>query len=266
MPHVMVDGKKIYYQQRGDGPPLVLLHGLGSNSESFHHQLEDLSDQYRVIAWDAPGYGKSDDPDQELQYFEDFAKILKKFVEALQIEPFYLLGHSMGSTLSMAFYRLYPQSIKALILSDATRGGKAKDGDNNKAKLEKRLKDIETRSPNEIAKERVKNLVAPQASLQVRKEAERIYASIRPMGYRSVSYALYHADQTDVLKMIDVPTLVICGELDQITPVEESRVIHQGIPQSKLVLIPNTGHLCYQEDPETFNQHVRTFLQQLKDE
>lgn len=124
MPYVMVDGKRIYYRQQGDGPALVLLHGLGNNSESFRHQLEGLSDQFTVIAWDAPGYGKSDDPDQELHHFEDFAKILKKFVEALQIEPFFLLGHSMGSTISLAFYRLYPDSVRALILADATRGGR----------------------------------------------------------------------------------------------------------------------------------------------
>lgn len=263
MPYVMVDGKRIHYRQQGDGPPLVLLHGLGNNSESFRHQLDGLSDQFTVIAWDAPGYGKSDDPDQELHDFEEFAKILKKFVEKLQIEPCYLLGHSMGSTISLAFYRLYPNAVKALILADATRGGAAKDGDDNRRKLEKRLRDIETRSPKEIAKERVKSLLAPNASAQVRKEAERIYSSIRPMGYRSVSYALYHADQTEVLKMITVPTLVICGELDQITPVSESEMIHRGIRKSELVLIPHTGHLCYQENPKTFNHHVRSFLRKL---
>lgn len=264
MPYVEVEGKKIHYRQQGDGPPLVLLHGLGNNSESFRHQLEDLSDQFTVIAWDAPGYGRSDDPDQELQYFEDFAKILKKFVEKLRLEPFYLLGHSMGSTLSLAFYRLYPDSVKALILADATRGGAAKDGADNRQKLEKRLHDIETRSPEEIAKERVENLLAPHAPSNIREEAERIYACIRPMGYRSVSYALYHADQTEVLPMIDVPTLVICGELDRITPVAESKIIHRGIRQSQLVLIPHTGHLCYQEDPQSFNRHVRAFLQKIE--
>lgn len=264
MPYVTVEGKKIYYQQKGEGPPLVLLHGLGSNSESFRHQLDGLSDQFTVIAWDAPGYGRSDDPAQELHYFEDFAKILKKFVGQLKIEPFYLLGHSMGSTLSFVFYRLYPHAIQALILADATRGGAAKDGDQNKQKLENRLRDIETLSTTELAKARVKNLIALDASSKVREEAERIYALIRPMGYRSVSYALYHADETDVLDSIDVPTLIICGEFDQITPVSESKIIHQGIRGSQLVLIPRTGHLCYQEDPETFNQHVRSFLQMVR--
>lgn len=260
MPFVSVEGLQIHYRQAGSGPPLLLLHGLGSHSESWKHQLNGLSDEFTVIAWDTPGYGKSEDPAEEIRFFEDFAEVLKKFVEQLQIEPFYLLGHSMGSTLALAFYQKYPQAVRKLILADATRGGAAKDGDQNQVKLKNRLHAIETQTPLEIAEARSKNLLGPDASEEVQKEAKRIYAQIRPVGYRSVSYSLYHADQSAVLGKIHVPTLILCGEMDQITPVSESKLIHQKIPNSKLVIIPRTGHLCYQEDPEFFNEHVRIFL------
>lgn len=260
MPFVSVEGLNIHYRQAGSGPPLLFLHGLGSNSESWKHQLNGLSDAFTVIAWDTPGYGQSDDPDEEIHFFEEFAEVLKKFVEQLKIEPFYLLGHSMGSTMALAFYNKYPQSIRKLILADATRGGAAKDGDQNQVKLQNRLRSIETQTPLEIAEARSKNLLGPDASEEVKEEAKRIYAQIRPVGYRSVSYSLYHADQSHVLEKIRVPTLIICGEMDQITPVSESEVIHQNIPGSKLVIIPRTGHLCYQEEPELFNRHVREFL------
>jgi pimeloyl-ACP methyl ester carboxylesterase len=260
MPFVTVKGRRLHYRQNGSGPVLLLLHGLGSNASSWEEQLQGLSDYFTVIAWDAPGYGQSDDPVGEIHTFEEMALVLKGFVEQLGIEPFYLLGHSMGSTLALAFYHRYPQAVRALILADATRGGAAKDGPDNERKLQSRLHAIETQSVEEIARQRAPNLVAAQASAAVKARAEEIYAQIRPAGYRSVSYCLYHADQSHVLAEIQVPTLVICGEEDQITPVSESKIIHQGIDRAEWVLLPESGHLCYQEKPKEFNQAVIRFL------
>jgi pimeloyl-ACP methyl ester carboxylesterase len=260
MPYINIEGMKIHYAKAGSGPALVLLHGLGSNADSWKKQLVDLQDQFTVIAWDAPGYGHSADPVPEFRYFADFAHVLKKLTEQLNIEPFYLLGHSMGSTLALEFMKHYSQSVKALILASGTRGGAAKDGDQNEGKLRNRLHAIEHFSSEQIAEQRADNLLGPKATKEMQEEVKRIYAKIRPAGYRSVTYALYHANQNDILPIIDVPTLVICGEWDKITPVPESKTIHQGIRHSKLKIIPDTGHLCYQEDSITFNQHIRSFL------
>lgn len=85
-------------------------------------------------------------------------------------------------------------------------------------------------------------------------------SQVRPSGYRSVTYSLSNLNNMDLLPTISVPTLVICGEEDKVTPVSESEVFHQSIQGSRLEIIPNAGHLCYQEDPDTFNEKVINFL------
>ncbi|WP_134702450.1 alpha/beta fold hydrolase [Ammoniphilus sp. YIM 78166] len=260
MPFVEVGDLSIHYEIAGRGEPLVLLHGMGNNSQSWRKQISELQEHFTIIAWDAPGYGASSDPQYELRSFCQFADILKGFLEKLPYQSVNLLGHSMGAAIAIDFCHRYPSQVKSLIISDATRGAAALDQEENEKRLKNRLNSIETLDPQEIAKRRVKELLAPQASDEVRREAERIMAQVRPAGYRSVAYSLYHVNQMDLLSAISIPTLVICGELDKVTPVSESRIFHESMPQSEFVIIPETGHLCYQEDSATFNRHILNFL------
>lgn len=260
MPFLKVKDLMIHYEIAGEGAPLIILHGMGNNSQSWKKQLKGLSEQFTVIAWDAPGYGQSSDPKEELQDFGQFADVLKGFIENLHYESVALLGHSMGSAIALDFCNRYPQMVDALIISDATRGAAALSQEENERKLANRLKNIETLEPQELAKLRVKELLSPNPDPEVQKEAERIYSQIRPMGFRSVAYSLYHLNQMEILSSISVPTLVICGELDKVTPVSESEVFHHSIKGSTFTTIPETGHLCYQEDPQSFNGIVLDFL------
>ena len=260
MPISQLNQYSIHYAESGEGKPLVILHGLGNNSQSWRNQLGELSEHFKVIAWDAPGYGESSDPAEEFQHFSQFSDVLKEFIESLQYESIYLLGHSMGAAIAIDFTSRFPEMVNALIVSDATRGAAGVSAEENEKKLQNRLHSINTLEPSELAKSRVRALLAPHADEIVVKEAERIMSQVRPAGYRSVSYSLASLNQMDVYASISVPTLVMCGELDQVTPVSESEIIHQRIPQSELAIVPNTGHLCYQEDPATFNQYVCDFL------
>lgn len=260
MPFVQVGDLSVHYEIAGQGEPLVLLHGMSNNAQSWKKQMKELQEYYTVIAWDAPGYGQSSDPKEEFRYFSQFADVLKGFIEGLNYDSIYLLGHSMGAAIALDFAHLFPQMVKALIISDATRGSAALSKEENESRLQSRLTAIETMEPHEIAKRRVTALLAPQASEEVREDAEKIMSQIRLAGYRAVAYSLYHVNQMDFLSSISKPTLVICGELDSVTPVSESRIFHENIPDSELVIIPGTGHLCYQEDPVSFNRHVMNFL------
>ncbi|MDQ6597242.1 alpha/beta hydrolase [Bacillus salipaludis] len=263
MAFVQVEDLTIHYEIEGNGKPLIILHGMGNNSQSWKKQLKGLSEQYTVIAWDAPGYGLSSDPKVEFKEFKEFADVLKGFIEKLGLKSVILLGHSMGSAIALDFCYRFPDLVDALIISDATRGSAALTKEENESKLKNRLKNIETLTPEEIAKLRVKSLLSPEPSPEVLKEVERIYSQIRPMGFRSVAYSLYHLNNMDILSCIHVPTLVICGELDKVTPVKESQVFHEKLQDSKFVIIPGTGHLCYQEAPETFNTIVLDFANTL---
>jgi pimeloyl-ACP methyl ester carboxylesterase len=260
MAFLQVGDLTIHYEIEGEGCPLIILHGMGNNSQSWKKQLRGLSEQFTVIAWDAPGYGKSSDPKEELREFKQFADVLKGFIEKLNYESVTLLGHSMGSAIALDFCYRFPHMVDALIISDATRGSAALSKEENERKLKNRLNNIETLEPKELAELRVKELLSPKPNPEIKKEAERIYSQIRPMGFRSVAYSLFSLNQMDILSSIHVPTLVICGELDKVTPVSESQIFHDSIQDSKFVTIPGTGHLCYQEEPERFNSIILDFL------
>lgn len=260
MPFIQVGDLSIHYEIAGQGEPLVLLHGMSNNSQSWKKQMKELQEYYTVIAWDAPGYGQSSDPQEEFRHFSHFADVLKEFIEELHYDSIYLLGHSMGAAIALDFCHRFPSMVKALIIADATRGSAALSKDENETRLKNRLNAIETMEPHEIAKRRVEALLAPQAAEEVRNEAEKIMSQVRLAGYRSVAYSLYHVNQMNFLSSISTPTLVICGELDSVTPVSESRVFHENILNSEFSIIPGTGHLCYQEDPASFNRQVLNFL------
>jgi len=260
MPFVNAGKYKIHYQIAGVGEPLVLLHGMSNNSNSWHHQLRDLSGEFKVIAWDAPGYGLSFDPDPLLTQFHEFADVLYLFLKALALSNVHLLGHSMGAAIAVDFCCRYPDSVKKLILADATRAAAALSPEENERRFQERISNIEMLSPTELAERRADQLLAPNAPEDVRESVKKIMAQVRPPGYKSVAYALRNANQMSLYPQIKIPVLLICGELDCITPVSESRIIHERIPGSQLRTIPNTGHLCYQEDPDSFNLLVREFL------
>lgn len=262
MPTIQVDEKmNIHYSVKGEGKPLIILHGLGNNSESWTKQLNGLSEEFKVIAWDAPGYGQSSDPAEEFTNFSQFADVLKQFVDALGLEQFYLLGHSMGSAIAIDFTYRYKERVESLIIADPTRGAAGNSDEENRAKRERRIYNVTNLSGEELAKRRVRELLAPGADSEVVKEAERIMAQVRPKGYISVANSLYSLNHSEIYGTLTTPTLIICGELDKATPVEEAEIFHQAISQSKLVIIPQTGHLCYQEDPDSFNEAVLAFLQ-----
>jgi pimeloyl-ACP methyl ester carboxylesterase len=113
-----VNGHSVVYQDAGEGPPLVLLHGFPCDSRCWRLQLADLSDSFRVLAWDAPGAGSSSDPPDPFT-ITDWAQCLAGFLDVLGIERAQVLGLSWGGILAQEFYRLYPDRVLTLILCDS---------------------------------------------------------------------------------------------------------------------------------------------------
>ncbi|WP_240377005.1 alpha/beta fold hydrolase [Bacillus piscicola] len=260
MPYVQLEFGKIHYRMKGNGPVLFILHGLGNNAQSWDNQLEELSKSFRVIAWDAPGYGKSSDPHPDFETFQEFSDVLNKVLEKLKIKSVFLLGHSMGAAIAIDFAYRFAEKVDKLVLSDPPRGAAVVTESKNKAKLNNRIYAIDVEGPEALAKKRTRNLFSSYASEELIERAEQIMSQVRGPGYRSVSYSLYNLDQTMIFNKISAPTLVICGELDNITPPEDSKFIHDRLQDSTLQLIPRTGHLCYMEDPDSFNGIVEDFL------
>ena len=111
-----VNGLSVTYERNGEGPPLVLLHGVLSDSRVWSKQLLYLSDEFTVVAWDAPGAGQSSDPPEPFA-MADWADCLVGLMDAIGIERAHILGHSWGGILAQEFYRQHPARTRSLILA-----------------------------------------------------------------------------------------------------------------------------------------------------
>ena len=261
MPAAIVRGCRITYERAGAGPPLVLLHGIGSNARSWRHQLAGLSDEFTVVAWDAPGYGGSDDPPADWPLVE-YAHHLAGLLDHLGFARVALLGLSWGGVLAQEFYRHYPSRVSALLLADTNAGHGGLDEAERRRRLDDRLRALETMTPAELARARAPALLRQPAPPELLGEVEAIMAELHPRGYRSAAIALSQADTRDVLPQVCVPTLVLCGEQDQVTPLAEARQLASAIPHARLAVIAEAGHVSNQQQPARFNTAVRQFLRE----
>lgn len=259
MPYAEVSGLQIAFERAGEGPPLALLHGIGSNARAWRYQLSELADEFTVVAWDAPGYGRSSDPPLGVE-MADYADYLAGLFDHLGLGRAHVLGLSWGGVLAQEFYRRHPSRVSSLILADTFAGGRSRPEAVRQQNLAMRLRHVESMSPAEMAHERAPALLSPQAPPELVREVESITAEIHPDGYRLAAIASSNADERDVLPLIRVPTLVLWGEYDRVTPLSESEQLRDAIPEAKLVIIPDAGHVSNQEQPARFNGAVRDFL------
>jgi pimeloyl-ACP methyl ester carboxylesterase len=247
VPHITVNGATIHYETAGTGFPLVLLHGIGSNSRSWRRQIAALSSGFRVIAWDAPGYGKSSDPvgPPSMRFYAD---CLRRLIDSLDLKQIFLLGHSTGGVIAQEFYRTNADCVRTLILADTRCLG-------SQSTLEQRLKSIRTMTAAQLAEERAPKLLSRHAPPALINEVASIMSQVRRTGYEFAAIALAESDTREVLRNLRSPTLLIWGSEDEITPVWEE------VPAgARLEIIQGAGHLCYIEQPDRFNAIVREFL------
>ena len=259
MPTLAVRGGSLHYERQGSGPLLLAMHGIGGNARSWRHQLAGLADAYTVVAWDARGYGGSSDPDRAFT-IDDYADDVAALLDGLGAPRAHLLGISWGGVIALAAYRRHPARVETLLLADTYRGGGTLPPDERDRRLAARLAVTDGLSPVQLARERAPALFAPGADPSLIAEAESIMAEVHPAGYRQAAIALAHADETDTLPRIAVPTLVLCGEQDGVLPLPESEHLARAIPGARLVVIPRAGHASNQEQPKTFNAAVHAFL------
>jgi pimeloyl-ACP methyl ester carboxylesterase len=263
MADALVNGVRIAYSETGAGPPLVLLHGGMDDSRSWRWQIEGLSDKFTVYAWDAPGCGRSSEP-PETWRLPEYADCLAAWLDVVVgVEAPHLLGLSWGSSLALELYRRHPDRPASLILASAYAGWA---GSLLPDEVADRLTGILAAAdlPREEILQGWSRLLTSAASPALVDELWAIWAdnagTVHPAGYRAIAHSMAEADLRDVLPRIDVPTLLLCGELDERSPMRVAAVLHAAIPGARLVVIPGVGHICNAEAPEEFNAHVRRFL------
>jgi pimeloyl-ACP methyl ester carboxylesterase len=260
MKQVAVKGLDIHYRVAGSGPPLVLLHGGPSDSRQWRRQLEDLSDEFEVVALDMPGCGLSDDPPPGWNT-RDYAECLAQFIRIVGMERPHVLGLSFGSGLALELYRWFPAIPKTLILASAYAGWAGSlPPDVVEQRKQGMLKRIDL-PPQDWAREWIPTLLTESASAPVVDELTSILVDFHPEGQRALLRAGWaEHDAREVLAKIKVPTLLLYGDRDIRSPLDVAREMQANIPGSTLVVMEGVGHEGDMEGPDRFNAEIRRFI------
>jgi pimeloyl-ACP methyl ester carboxylesterase len=258
---IEVDGLRIAYEREGKGPPLILLHGyVGDGRGTWHRQLDGLSDEFTVVAWDAPGAGASSDPPEGFG-LPDYADCLAGFVDALGLGRPHVAGLSFGGTLALELYRRHPALPRTLILASAYAGWAGSLPPEVVGQRLQQALDLADLPPDHFVREVAPTLFSGSASAETVRAFTANASGFHPAGLRAMARSSAEADLRDVLPRIDVPTLLLYGDDDVRAPLNVAEDLHAAISTSRLIVLPGIGHLINIEAGERFNAEIRAFLQ-----
>jgi len=251
---------EITYREKGCGPALMFVHGLGGGSAAWGDQFEAFSDRYRVIAWDGPGYGRSGDFLTETPMVSDYVDVLARFLDALAVEGAHLVGHSFGGIIVAAYNRRFPARVLSLTLLQAVTGSGGLEPGKLQELNKARRAQVESMAPKDFAEFRARKALAAGASPALVARAAEVSYSVRSRGYLQAYQAMCAANIFDELAGIAAPVLVIAGENDSTAPQENCRSIAKAVPGSRFYTIEGTGHVIYMEAAERLNACLGEFL------
>lgn len=265
MPAAELNGLKLdYIDTGGDGTALLLIHGFPFHRHMWDPQVEALGKGFRLLVPDLKGFGSSEAPEDRSAYTVDsYADEIKAVLDHAGVDKAVIAGLSMGGYVALAFMRKYPDAAAALVLANTRAEADPPAG------IEKR-----TNQQNQVGKEGIAGLIEamPGALLSEKTKAnhpdvaDRVRAVMDSpaAGYIGALEAMkQRPDSSAGLSAIKVPTLVIVGEDDPLIPADASRTLHEAIGGSKLVVIPEVGHLSNLEAPQAFNKALEEFLSDL---
>jgi len=255
---------KLAYSDRGDGLPVVWIHGLPHNRSLWANQLDAVGDGVRSIAPDLRGFG--DSPAEAPYSIDRYADDIAELLDGLAVPAAVIGGISMGGHICFAFWRRYRRRVLGLILADTRAGTDDEAAKNRRRSLIALARD---KGAAAVADAQIIGMLGATT----RKTRPDLVASTHsmlasaPVGgiIGALEAMMNRADSTSTLATIDVPTLVIGGKEDALTQIKEVRGLHQAIADSDLVVIPRAGHLPNIEQPEAFNAAVRSFLVRVQD-
>lgn len=259
METVQVAGLRIAFERAGHGPPLILLHGLPGDRRLWRRQLDDLADEYTVVAWDAPGCGQSSAPPEDFG-IRDVAHYLIAFIQALGVEQPHVLGLSWGGGLALELYRAAPTIPQTLLLASAYAGWAGSlPADAVSQRLNAYVRAAGT-NREEAMRSWAPGFFSATARKEIVDEVVAIVSEFDPRVLVTLARSFAETDLRETLPMIEIPTLLLYGDADTRAPLHVADNLHASIRGSKLVVLPRTGHLSNVEAAEEFDRAVRDFL------
>ena len=249
---------KVQFRSAGMAPKVthVLLHGIGSASASWAFQLGAAvgRSDIRVLAWDAPGYGRSTHLPMELPSAQDYAERLWSWLDALYVnQPVVMAGHSLGALMAASATRLRPHAVSRLVLLAPARGyGDAPLAERERV-VQGRLRNLQQLGPHGMALARAAAMLSPGAAPALQKAVRETMAQIDPAGYAQAVHMLGQACLAQDLKTVACPVWVASGEADTVTTPANCNAVAQDAAAKRISLGP-VGHACPLEAAEAVNE------------
>jgi len=277
MPFIEVEQGKLFYEIRGEGNWLVLLHGAWACQEWWSWQVPYLAQKYRVLTLDLRGHGQSS-PLREPHSVEGFTRDLEIFLQKVGITEVVLIGWSMGGMISIQYCLQNPWPVRALILI-ATRGHRHPDMKRRilfqylKARLSllvdlaaPRKYDRGTESfpgERERIEEEFQAMLAPAAPLEVREWVKADLEHHPRKNYFEIAKSFWDWEAGEKIRKITLPTLILVGSQDVHTPPACAHSLNRIIPGSQLIIVEGAGHCLPLECPERVNREIVEFLKKV---
>jgi 3-oxoadipate enol-lactonase len=262
MSFIRVGDIQLAYTDAGLGMPVVLLHGYPFNRTLWNEQVGALSNSYRVITPDLRGHGESD-ASPGAATMNRMAQDVAALLDQLEISRAVIGGLSMGGYVALAFYKQFPSRVRGLILADTRAQTDTEEGKQTRhQQAEKALAE----GMAGIADAMLPKLLTPETVSkrpEVVKRVRDMMLKTKPEGAAGALLGMAEReDQTARLSEITCPTLILVGQEDPITPVQDSEKMHREISGSRLVVIENASHVSNLERTEQFNEELTRFLKQ----
>ncbi len=257
MQYCSVNNIKLCYQDVGSGETIILLHGLGSNGTDWQQQIDYFSPNYRVIAIDCRGHGRSDKPDGKYT-IPLFADDMVQLFDHLKIDSFHLVGFSMGGMTAFQIAVDNPQKIKTLTIINS-----APEVPYNtlaiKLTVWSRLALIKLMGLDKLSKVIGKKLFPSEHQENLREQFRTSMKMLTNSSYTRSLLSFLGWDVSDKLSSLQMPVLVVAAEHDY-TPVELKKEYCKKINKSKLIVISNSYHATPMDQPDVLNSHIASFI------
>lgn len=259
---IMANGISMAYSEEGDpqGPAIIFIHAFPFTRAMWREQVQALKGKFRVITYDLRGFGESELGEVPISV-DLLADDLVALQEKLKIEKATWCGLSLGGYIALRAKEIHPQKVTRLVLAD-TRV--EPDTDEGRIKRFQTVKLLFAKGVETFASGFVKNVVAPETLAEKPEILIELEGLVRKNSVRAISQALVglaaRTDTSMALKRDALPTLILVGANDQLTPVSSAEKMHRLAEGSKLVVLPKAGHLACIENPEGFNAALTRFL------
>jgi len=258
MAEIEVNGVLTYYEERGSGTPLVLMHGLGGSTELWKHVAGPLAEDFRVVMYDLRGSGRTATPPGPYS-FDQLVADLDGVIEALGLGRVLLMGHSMSGALVLAYAAAHPEKV----LGAVGVGAPAQIPDGGRDGMRSRAETVEALGMGAVAETVATNGMAPSFREAHPNEFQafvRLLESNDPAGYAAQCRVVAELDVTAELGNISAPVLLLAGDKDGVAPPAASEKTAAAIPNARYVQIEDCAHILPWEKPETLLEAARPFL------